>query len=184
MSKIITFSQKFPSYHVNKGKPTLFVEKILNGFGVDYTSYSYFQKLLGLNTKNIAAGKLSYDDIENFWEALQPTDETKLHTIRVGKRFKLGEKFSPRVWSNKPYNSPQIIFYDDLEIQYCPDFYCGGFYNEKKEGWKVDNYTLSSLDRIDLAIGDGLQYSDMLSWFNKSFNGQIICWHKGVKYGF
>lgn|SRR3990167_1265004 len=182
MSKIIAFSTKFPSYHINKGKPPFFVEKILNGLKVGYKDYSYFQKLLVLNAKNIDSGKLTIADINDFWTALEPIEETKLHTIRVGKRFKLGEKFSPRIWSGRPYFSPQIIFFDDLEIQYCPDFLCTGFYGDKNNLWLVNSRPLASIESIDLAIGDGLKYADMLSWFNKPFHGQIICWSKLVNY--
>lgn len=42
---------------------------------------------------------------------------SKEHTIRKGKRWKVGDKFSPRIWSGKPYKSKQIILAPDTEIK-------------------------------------------------------------------
>jgi len=179
MSKVRTFSRTFPPGHINAGKQTWFVEKILTGLNVNYKSDWYLQRLLVFNTKNIATGKLTYHNIKTFWLSLQPTPVTKHHTIRAGIHFKPGEKFSPRTWFGKPYNSPQIIFWEDLEVKYCPEFY-----RDPSGNWLINKVVLSGLERIELSIGDGLEYKDMLSWFDEEFHGQIICWMDGVLYGY
>lgn len=178
MSKVRTFSRKFPSYHPNAGQPTYFVEKILNGLYVDYNSEGYFQRLLELNKKNIASKKLSSGDIESFWISLVPVIGLKLHTIRAGKHFKLGDKLSPRVWSGNPYASPQIIFFEDLEIKYCPEFY-----RDHSGNWLIDKSVAGISISTEIAENDGLNLPDMKNWFNnKELHGQIICWHPGVIY--
>jgi hypothetical protein len=178
MPKVITFSRKFSSGHINQGKQTFFVEKILNGLYVNYKSQEYLERLLRLNAISMEKGKLSFEDIESFWLSLQPNDETKFHTIRSGFRIKKSEKISPRVWFGKPYNSPQIIFWKDLEIKSTQEFY-----NDNRGNWLVDKCVLNGLERITLSMGDGLKHSDMASWFDKEIHGQVISWTEGVVYG-
>lgn len=180
MSKVITFSRMFPSYHPRKGQPTLFVEKILNNLGVDYQSSYYLQRLLEWNTVNIAKGKLYYDDLEMFQRSLIKTRDKKAHTIRDGIRHEQYDYFSPRVWAAMPYNSPQIIFYRDLRIQNM------WLINHVKRG-DFQEFNLSSLinpqTKLDqIARNDGLEINDFLNWFNKPMFGQIICWDKEIQY--
>lgn len=179
MSKVITFSQKFPSYHPETGKPTHFVEKILIGLGVDFRTESYFNKLLKLNEKNLSKGVLIRMDIRVFINNLNPTSFlfAKFHTIRNGNRFKAGEMFSPRVWSDVPYYSPQIIFWDDLEVIYCPEFE-----QDKNNDWIVNEHKLSLIGRHNIAASDGLKYLDMVDWFPQPFRGQVICWKDLIDY--
>ncbi len=189
MSKVITFSRTFPSYHPRKGEPTYFVEKILNQIGVDYNEFSYLQKLLFLNTKNLASGKLSYKDLEQFSKSLKKVSENKLHTIRNGNRFKDGESFSPRCWFGKPYNSPQIIFWDDLKVEKTFDFeikkYAEIIINGKF--FYQNGYSRFHFNIEELAKRDGLSCSDLFSWFKyrmpyEPFDGQIISWDKNINY--
>lgn len=185
MSKVITFSQKFPSYHPKKGQPTYFVEKILNDLGVDYNDEAYLKELFKLNEKNIELSKLSYDDIELWWLSLNEkiliTNETKAHTIRNSKRIKAGDIASFRVWSGKPYNSPQIIFYKfkiiktfDFKMDLCGVYSINGMYTENDE---------------PLAINDGFDNEDdLFNWLMPNYdkpteiNGQIICWNPTIIY--
>lgn len=178
MAKVRTFSRTFPPTHIHAGMPTFFVEKILNGLEVDYKSDKYATQLLDLNAKSIVQGKLSFEDIESFWLSLQHVEETKYHTVRSGFTLKAGEWISPRVWFGAPYRSPQIIIYNNLEVKSCQEFY-----RDPSGNWLADKCVLSGLERIELAIGDGLQYKDMLSWFNREFHGQIICWTENCWYG-
>ncbi len=107
----------------------------------------------------------------------------KLHTIRSGSRWKAGDKFSPRVWSGKPYNSKQIIIAPDLEVKKVFDFHMdlNGVYSINGK------YLDSGVDYV-LAINDGLTEEDMFHWFMpnyskpKEFTGQIICWSDKVEY--
>lgn len=76
MSKVITFSRVFPSDHPRKGEPTFFVEKLYNS-------------LYGRNNlKGYPPGIFIDDSIRDI----------KVHTIRSGHRWKVGDKFSP-FWS-------------------------------------------------------------------------------------
>lgn len=156
MAKIITFSRTFPAYHPKKGQPTYFVEKFYKSIGI----------------KN-------YDEERVFNPRLYVNEvEPKHHTIRAGNRWKVGDKFSPRVWSGKPYKSKQIIISEDVEIKQIWDFQ-KDLISDK---WYLNGIEMSSLSRIDLAINDGLMYKDLLFWFNKPFSGQIICWNHEIKY--
>ena len=103
MSKVILFSRVFPKYHPKVGKPTYFVEKI---------------------TKSLHKQGLKPCDIDSniFDEDVYHIANSKHHTIRNGNRWKAGDKFSPRVWSDKPYKSKQIILSDDIEIKKIYDF--------------------------------------------------------------
>lgn len=94
MSRVITFSTKFQTNHPKKGEPTYFVEKFYN---------SLFHK----------------NNLMEYPKGIEINDsilEVKGHTIRSGNRWKEGQYFSPRIWSEKPYMSPQIIIAPDTKI--------------------------------------------------------------------
>jgi hypothetical protein len=159
MSRVITFSRQFPSYHPKKGQPTYFVEKVCRG----------------IHSWSKEAKEICDLDV---WASCIP----KNHTIRAGKRWKVGDKFSPRVWSGKPYNSKQIIIAPDIEIKKVWDF-------EIKDGLFFigeDLYAYnSSVELLDkLAENDGLNQIDLLNWFKypKEFSGQIISWNDKIEY--
>ena len=179
MAKIITFSTKFPAYHPKAGQPTYFVEKILSG-------------LLKMESKGIAdaiyeSGKsLSYNDVDSFLEVVE-SQTPKFHTIRAGHRFKVGDMFSPRIWSGRPYNSPQIVIAPNLKVEKVWDFEmsvlkAAGFDKYMIQyfinGKQIDNKKLL----LKLATNDGLSEYDLIHWFDKAFKGQIICWSKNVNY--
>lgn len=180
MAKVLTFSRTFPSYHNKKGEETDFVTKIWNGL-----------VLLEEDIEGIMAEKFIYRD-----KSLNP----KYHTIRSGNRWKVGDKFSPRVWSGKPYASKQITIAPDIEV---------------KKVWSVTielikvpmkntNYATASYKFLvngvvvenaqTLALNDGLTYTDLRDWFKilksldknrfkrKLFEGQIICWNENINY--
>jgi hypothetical protein len=112
MSKVITFSRVFPKYHPKAGQPTYFVEKFLSSI-----NYKYYDEDRQFNPR------LSVDIFE-----------PKHHTIRNGNRWKVGDKFSPRVWSGKPYNSKQIILSDDVEIK---QIYQDRIWRETLMNWRI-----------------------------------------------
>mgnify|MGYP000299480454 CR=1 FL=1 len=159
MSKVVTFSRVFPATHPKAGQPTGFIEKIFRGIYKDKPSM-FFDAKLG-----------------DIW--LDPhLSGVKLHTIRAGNRWKVGDKFSPRVWSGKPYCSPQITIAPDIEIKQIWDFECkadGTFY---LNGFWVD------VTSCDIPKNDGLTIDDFLNWFpvNKPFTGQVLCWDQNLKY--
>lgn len=156
MSKVLTFSRFFPAYHPKAGKPTHFVEKIYNGL---YSKNNLMDYPVGLEIDDNIQGQ-------------------KHHTIRSGNRWKVGDKFSPRVWSGKPYASKQITIAPDIEVKkiwnvevdedFCIWVFSG---NESND---------TTLDR--LAQNDGLSLQDLLAWFNKPMIGQVICWNENIIY--
>ena len=164
MAKVITFSRKYPAYHPRKGEPTFFVEKILHC-------------LPCIQTVNIE--QLVYDcDVE-----LEDNYEPKGHTIRKGKRWKTGDLASLRFWSDKRYNSPQVIFSVDLPIRVFDVEMCLDFFNLylRIEGKEYVHHIHSVF--AELAKNDGLSTDDFNSWFgDKPFSGQIICWDESIKY--
>lgn len=159
MSKVITFSRTFPSYHPRAGQPTFFVEKILAGLSdMHYPDFKIPKEF-----KN-------YD-----WYEYYNCNQPKYHTMRAGHQWKVGDKFSPRIWSGKPYNSKQIIIAPDIEIKKVWDF-------EIKNNMVLvnDKSTIAEL----IAINDGLNNKDFKEWFQfpKPFEGQIICWNESIEY--
>ncbi len=174
---VLTFSTSLPSYHPRKGESTYFVEKILKSL-----------HSMGINIPSQIEGR--YTDafgIKFIPEENIHFHEPKHHTIRGlrkdGKKWKSGDKFSPRVWSGKPYYSKQIIIAPDIEVKKVWDF------EIDKDGCFFINGELyaytSSTELLDtLARNDGLTQSELFGWFKypKPFKGQIICWNEGVEY--
>lgn len=160
MSKVITFSTVFPSYHPKAGQPTNFVEKIW--WGLNDAQTDRFEMELFKN-----------DLLLKSFESFPP----KFHTIRAGKRWKVGDKFSPRIWSGRPYHSKQITIAEDLEV---------------KAVWDIEIYcflefkicTAMPIDIDILARNDGFdKVADFMYWFKpEKFVGQIISWSDEVKY--
>lgn len=166
MAKVITFSRTFPAYHPRQGEPTFFVEQIYNSL---FSKNNLMYYPVGLEINDTIMG-------------------VKKHTIRAGNRWKVGDKFSPRVWSGKPYNSPQIIIAPDMEIKKVWDLEFAGISMEMtnctlgtKEFYKPEEEIFPQL-----ATNDGLSYQDFLDWFKPyvfdGFKGQIICWNENVNY--
>jgi hypothetical protein len=167
MSKVITFSRTFPAYHPRKGEPTYFVEKLLSSI-----NYKYFDE------QKQFSPRLSVDSFE-----------PKHHTIRAGNRWKVGDKFSPRVWSGKPYQSKMITIAPDIEIKKVWDIKIQNF----ADGMWIDfgNYHLSQHMDLEQTIlplvarNDGLDMKDLIDWFKfpkHPFFGQIICWNENINY--
>lgn len=174
MSKVMTFSRTFPAYHPKAGQPTYFVEKIWKGlWDLEKSNHN---PLNGYHQIYDEAFPITNDPLENI-HLHQP----KWHTIRAGNRWKFGDKFSPRVWSGKPYGSKQITIAPDIEVKKVWDFKIddcgvisvGGYYDFSDN--PESNYEI-------LAKNDGLTETEMLQWFNKPMTGQIICWNEEINY--
>lgn len=175
MAKVITLARTFMNDHPRAGEPTCFVEKVLNTLH-DHDIHMTFAHLIDLNEKKIKSGKLSKNQLWDFWYNLdfENVDQRKPHTIRNGHRFKQGDMVSLRVWSGKPYNSPQIIIAPDVEIKKVYPI-------QTWKGYSI--FTVDGIDRHPLTIAeiaknDGLTTDDFLSWFKfpSDFEGQVICW--------
>lgn len=185
MSRVITFSTRFPSYHPRKGEQTHFVEKILNQQGIDYQHPSHERSLFVLNDEKLISGKLKPDDLIGFidelkWDAIG----MKRHTIRAGHRWKPGDKFSPRVWSGVPYHSKQIIIAPDMEVKKVWDIEMDrlSVVIDKYKIYRWGDEKVKIYEK--LAKNDGLDVVDFCHWFKypQPFQGQIICWDENVNY--
>jgi hypothetical protein len=166
MARVMTFATKFPAYHPNAGQPTHFVEKIFAGLAETDNTWTMPKEFTNY-------------DIHVYYNTTP-----KVHTIREGHRWKVGDIFSPRIWSGRPYFSKQIIISPDIEVKKVWDFEIWGtgvisiqtnMLNELREG--------ISCERI--AQNDGFDdVKDFLAWFKypKPFTGQIICWNDEIQY--
>lgn len=181
--RVITFSRFFPAKHPKAGDPTCFVEKIYSAVGVggDY-----------LHIPIPEVDNFLYKHDENFFDP-------KWHTIRAGKRWKVGDKFSARVWSGKPYASKQIEFAQieikkvfDFEMDPCGVFSINGYYFPSKDiDYLTSDQLMEFIESEDerLANNDGLSAYDFHQWFkchpkkkDEGFSGQILCWSENIEY--
>lgn len=177
MARVITFSRVFPKYHPKAGQPTFFVEKLWTDL--------FWQNII--DNRNMDEPLLE-EEIKNFYTK---TFEGKSHTIRSGNRWKVGDWFSPRVWSDKPYASKQILLTPLIQVKktFSFELKASTFLDESKvfiNGKKINSSTF-----IELATNDGLAAMDLLEWFGdghamstkrKDFSGQIICWNSKIQY--
>jgi len=182
MAKVITFSRTFPSYHPKAGEQTYFVEKFwISLIQEGELSIGRVCEL----SQETGIGDLDIYSIRRL--DLKP----KHHTIRVGNRWKVGDKFSPRVWSGKPYNSKQIIIAPDIEIKKVYDFKIevdADYVCILIDDWpffEENSKFVVNTGAIEiLAENDGLSVQDLKDWFKwgKPLKGQIICWNESVEY--
>lgn len=165
--KVLTFSRKFPAYHPKAGQPTFFIEKLWQ---------SFFELGLSYNTPDILSEELeTFSNPSHFITA-------KSHTIRSGNRWKVGDKFSPRVWSGKPYVSKQITIAPDIEIKKIWTFELINVAEGITDGFINGNKMVNPMAEI-ISKNDGLSFSDFRHWFGKkNFEGQIICWNDKIEY--
>lgn len=194
MSKVLTFSRTFPAYHPKKGHETDFIEKIWKSLG--FSIYDADTIYPGLKSDRFDINKFnsreSCHEIRRIIERaahVMPSVEPKYHTVREGYRFEEGEWFSPRVWSDKPYASKQIIIAPDIQVEQTWKFEI----KKMADGFWIDfgSYHVPPDFEEDqtiirmLAKNDGLTVPNFLNWFkypNKPFKGQIICWNDTIKY--
>lgn len=182
MARVITFSRYFPSYHYRKGEETFFVEKFMHAMS---------------EVRNEDVLKLEYElgqinsDVDNlipFFNDLERADmhSKKFHTIRKGRRWKVGDYFSPRVWSEDPYKSKQIKIGPDTEIKKVWDVEIFTSLGCIYIGIKTAENQYDLLSFGEVAKNDGLTFEEMKYWFNvtpdKPFIGQIICWSDQIEY--
>lgn len=170
MSRVLTFSRFFPAYHPKAGQPTFFVEKLWESIYLDNVGWDGFWPLV--NSGN------------GFDIGLHGKYQPKHHTIRSGNRWKAGDKFSPRVWSSKPYQSKQIIIAPDIEINNVWSF---DLLNRNGQAIPIINGVERKTEMLlKLAINDGLDMFDLLDWFKfpkqQLTDFQIICWSQEVNY--
>lgn len=183
MSRVITFSTVFQKSHPRAGEPTYFVEQILNWYCLQDENpyFSVTEMIFDLN-----GDKVIYQQAENITQKFNRViRDKKGHTIRSGQRWKVGDKFSPRVWYGKPYSSKQITIAPDIEIKkiWALDI-------DKKGLIYIDGSWIEDISiEHNIARNDGLSHEDFLKWLvapcylrSKPFSGQIICWNENIEY--
>lgn len=158
----MTFSRFFPGYHPRNGEPTYFLEKLWAGW----------LKIGLIDDIFVMREDVCFDF--GVYKDCTP----KYHTIRAGHRWKVGDKFSPRVWSGTPYRSKQVVIGPDIEVKKVWDIRIkpGLYWINDKPFFNI----------YLLAERDGLEMNDLVNWFHlkpgKVFDGQIICWNENIKY--
>ena len=195
MSKVITFSQNFPYYHLRAGEKTFFVEKMIEWYWDNDLAATKFHNvedmIYTVNKNKLDTGLITKSQIDDFLMSLDPeVQEWKQHTIRGGHRFKDGDVFKPCVWLGKPYYSRQIQFLPELKIPKTFDFEIKKNIKELPldyESMMVINHSYHNPDSQmveKLSHRDGLSKKDLLRWFQypKLFSGQIICFDKSIQY--
>lgn len=186
MSRVITFSRTFPSYHPRAGEPTYFVEKLWQSVGLPIHEYtSQFETVPGDFKTSIAWG-------------YRIPEGPKHHTIRSGHRWKVGDWYQPVVWGDDinpksgrkgPYQSKMIKIAPLIQIKKLWDLDIEGsdwFVNGKRESPIIGEGFNSEL----LAANDGLSGNDLYHWFvyspdfkkKQMFSGQIICHNDSIEY--
>lgn len=153
------FARKFPKKHPMEGLKTRFVEQIwvalLPELG-EQVMHQYLDPYDGVLW-----------DISFIELLIDKGYSGKIHTIRASSRFKVGEKFEPKVWLDMPYKSKQIAFAPALEIKCLPTF--------EKVGNKIFiNGDPKKPGKI--AYNDGLTEQDFKCWFKDDFKGTVITW--------
>lgn len=172
MSKVLTFSRTFPAYHPKAGQPTYFVERLWQSFALLPEKVSVPSIKITLSMNELANGI------------------PKHHTIRSGNRWKVGDKFSPRVWSGRPYASKQLVIAQDIEIKKTWDIEwdINGVASMCKPGGQM-KYLDEGVDEL-IAKNDGLSEIDFAEWlvmpnYRKEVESgpmQIICWNDQIEY--
>lgn len=198
MSKVITFSRTFPSYHPKAGQPTYFVEKLIEWYfdTIPHNFHNIPSMIYQLNPS------ISKEILDAFLNDLKTEiREWKEHTVRGGKRFKPGDMFSPRVWGNDinpksgrsgPYHSKQIVFLPDIKVKKTWDieFRIDPFLPQEESVLllNVDGHYMTPEIYIPMmANNDGLTLDEFVNWFTPkpemvNFSGQIICWNENINY--
>lgn len=183
MSRVITFSRVFPSYHPRAGEPTYFIEKVVGGLVAN--------DVKGCDTPLIKSlrdsGLLSISVLNEITKGTYA--QYKHHTIRAGHRWKVGDKFSPRVWSGIPYRSKQIPFAPDIEVKKVWDFKIVLVEDGILRSYEMQIDGELRHTGMEVFNNDGLAYNDFCDWFKMDsakktihFDGQIICWNETINY--
>jgi hypothetical protein len=175
--RVITFSRQFPKGHPKEGQPTYFVEKIWNSLKIagEYNVYINHPKQLKDGSWRVPI----------FWRG--ENHGSKFHTIRAGNRWKVGDMYSPRVWSGKPYGSKQVEFAPPIRIEKVWEFGISksDYFINDGTGIKMISYDLLK----SIARNDGLELDDFECWFalhpkkkEQYFTGQILCHNPEINY--
>lgn len=155
--KVITFSTRYPGTI----ERTEFPEKIWRNFPREQVT-EFYQKL-------DPELRRWFFDFPEYVFADSREQLVKGTTIRAGRHWKVGDKFSPRIWTGKPYNSKQLAFWPELTVLKVQIFERNAYGNFFLEGRFLGDYQVEKV-----AEHDGLTYEKFAQWFSKEFSGQRI----------
>lgn len=161
MPRNLPFATTFPKYHPRAGEPTGFIEAI-------YSSIFFILQL----PKELET---------TFNHDLFLNGVAKCTTIRAGNRWKVGDLFTPVVWSGRPYHSKQIKICEPIKIHSVHTFHID------ESGYWINGFLVTLKEIKIIALNDGFTDSnDFECWFAnvKTFKGQILCWDVDIKYDF
>lgn len=164
----LMFSRYFPATHPRKGYETFFVEKIWKSLYINGECPDPLNGYIGEYVSDMRADLASYNNVD-----------PKYHTIRASTRWKVGDKFAPRVWRGLPYRSKTIQFAPPIEVKKVWNIEV----NFKESHELIINGKATLFKNLySLTKNDGLLLLDFVQWFNKPFTGQIICWNDKIEY--
>lgn len=168
MRRVLKFMKTYPKGHILEGQPTYFVEKIWKW------AWDNSERLAW----DIGHYQMTHDDffhpggsrivsIHDF--------APKIHTIREGDRWEVGDVIVPQVWQGLPYRSKTITFLGDIVVKQVRKIDIRG------NLLCIDMVPIGALDGSwgdvrKLAMNDGLTLPAFQSYFNREFSGQIIQW--------
>jgi hypothetical protein len=158
MAKVVTLSRQFPSYHPKAGQETHFVEN----------AWSSLSPILGEQAIMCENFPKEYAEWLFDWDY----SKKKHHTVRLGRRWKDGDMASLRVWSGKPYASPQISICQDVKlrvvdiiINYDDNTIEVPYDDMSPPCILIFNMSAINLHCFQLATNDDLLVQDFLDWF-------------------
>lgn len=158
---VLMLSQAFLMGHSKVGKPNYFVEQLSNALH----EHSEYEVQLSDSESVVVRGKKLHTIRENYeyWKE-------KAGKINAGEM-----ELSIRVWSGKPYRSPQVeiarlshVGVQLVEMGYSTD--------DAQPIVYVDNVLKPNV-AAEMAKNDGLQLEDWIEWFFKktnTFRGVIL----------
>lgn len=162
------------------GVATLFPERILLCF--DYTQRNKYVEDMAIKhcvANNVDENAQIYSMQKDRYHDRFCDIKPKIHTIRKGKRWKIGMLIHFKIWLGEPYKSKTFPFAENAECKQCQDFEIRWYGNKKfPHSITIDGKELTTLDEWTvLAINDGFDnLTDFLFHFNKDMTGQIIGW--------
>lgn len=155
------------------GTPTYFIEKIWNSFDNDYIDNNF----------------TDWMDDEKYDFNVDAIDmQQKLHTIRKGSRWKVGDKIHFQIWTGKPYRSKVFRFAPIINAKSVQEIKIIAYTENVAASIRVDGKLLGFFHPNSenhhkypelnyLAINDGFEdVKSFFKWFDKDFEGHIIHW--------
>lgn len=173
MTKVRTLSRTFMKGHPKEGQPTYFMEKVYN---------SLYPGLIKHFPKDLRKWRFDNELNRNMAKQFDKSiNETKHHTIRMGRHFKANDELTLAVWNARPYHSKQVKLWIGtiraIDIIITKTSFLKIY--KEQEG------NITSLKLPIVAKNDGLSLADFEAWFNLpvgEHEAQILIWSPEINY--